>query len=218
MKARQDRPTAVRIARALACRRGAGRPPSAACSAPPTPRRLDGIVVKMGVGGGTLHLGVQRKDRAYPGLQRDSCRQRVRMAISCGIGRSHSFGDLRSALPLDPRDVVLALETDPEWCTIAEIKTETHRRIGGDRTAAVQNVRHAARRNADVERQPVGAQAPRRELALQPDCRDVKWESLAFIPCGSRRSRPRRRHPPGTRNRFARARSPSSPIGLLACL
>ena len=41
------------------------------------------------------------------------------------------------------------------------------RNIGADRTAAVQNVRHAARRNAERARQPAGAQAPGIGSALQ---------------------------------------------------
>src|ERR1043166_941362 len=91
---------------------------------------------------------------------------------SCGlhsrrIGRPHAFGNLAAVLPLDHRDVVLALQVEPELRAVAEVAPEPDRRIGGDRAPCIENVGDAAGRNADVERQPVGAEPACRELALQ---------------------------------------------------
>jgi ActR/RegA family two-component response regulator len=49
-------------------------------------------------------------------------------------------GDLLAAFAPDPRDVMLALEIEPESGAVAEIAAESHRRLGGDRAAAVDNV------------------------------------------------------------------------------
>ena len=81
--------------------------------------------------------------------------------------RPHALGDVLAVLALDRRDVELALQVEPELRAVTEIAAEPHRRVGGDRAAAVENVGDAAGRHADVERQPVGGQLARGKLAFQ---------------------------------------------------
>ena len=64
----------------------------------------------------------------------------------------HPKGDLRAAVALDHRDAVLTLQVEPELRSVAKVAAQTHCRISGDRTPAVQNVRDPARRHAEVER------------------------------------------------------------------
>jgi uncharacterized membrane protein YfcA len=83
------------------------------------------------------------------------------------VRRPDPPGNLAALLALHDRDVVLALQVEPELRAVAEIAAEPHRRVCCDRAAAVENVGDAAGRHADIERQPVGAEAAGRELALQ---------------------------------------------------
>ena len=69
-------------------------------------------------------------------------------------GAADALGDLGAVFALHHGDVVLALQIEPELRTIAEIAAEPHGRIGGNRTAAVQNVRDPARRHAEIDREP----------------------------------------------------------------
>ena len=62
---------------------------------------------------------------------------------------------------------MLALQVEPELRAVAEVAAEAHRRVGGDAAPPVQDVGDPARGHAEIEREPVGAQAPALELALQ---------------------------------------------------
>src|ERR1700721_1113132 len=74
------------------------------------------------------------------------------------IRRPDASGNLGALLALDHADVILPLQVQPELRTVAKITAEPHRGIGRDGAAAVKNVRDAAGRNADIERQPVCAE------------------------------------------------------------
>jgi hypothetical protein len=74
-------------------------------------------------------------------------------------------------LPLDHRNVVLALQVEPELRAVAEVTAQADGRIGGDRPPAIQNVGDTSGRHADVERKPIGAQFARIQLALQQTAR-----------------------------------------------
>ena len=62
------------------------------------------------------------------------------------IRRPHALGDLAAVLPLHDRDVVLALQVEPEPRAVAEVAPEPDRRIGGDRAPRIENIRDAAGR------------------------------------------------------------------------
>jgi hypothetical protein len=47
-------------------------------------------------------------------------------------------------LPLDDRDLVLALQIEPELRAVAEVASEPDRRIGGDRAPRVENIGDAS--------------------------------------------------------------------------
>jgi hypothetical protein len=49
-------------------------------------------------------------------------------------------------LTLDDRNIVLALQIKPELCAVSKVAAKTNRRIGGNRSATIQNVGDAARR------------------------------------------------------------------------
>jgi hypothetical protein len=83
------------------------------------------------------------------------------------VRRPHPLRDLPALLPLDQRNVVLALQIEPELRAVTEIAAEPHRGVGGDRAPGVENVGDAAGRHADVERQPVGGELARRQFALE---------------------------------------------------
>ena len=87
------------------------------------------------------------------------------------VRRPHPSGDLRAAFALDHGDIVLPLQVQPKLRAIAEISAEADSWIGGDLASAIQNIRDAPRWHADVERQPIGAQFPRSQLALQQTAR-----------------------------------------------
>ena len=91
-------------------------------------------------------------------------------------------------------DVVLALKFEPETGSIAEIAAKPHRRLGSDRTAAVQDVRNTAGRNAKSQGQSIGAQASRFQLALQQPTR-MGNRRHRFILCGNRLFPRETRHP-----------------------
>ena len=87
--------------------------------------------------------------------------------LSRRVGRPHPLRNLPALLPLDQRNVVLALQIEPELRAIAEITAEPHRGVGCDRAPRIENVGDAAGRHADVERQPIGGELARRQFALQ---------------------------------------------------
>ena len=64
----------------------------------------------------------------------------IRSGSSGRIGRPHAPGDFGALLPLDDADVVLALQVQPELRAVTEIAAEPHRRVDGDRTAAVEDI------------------------------------------------------------------------------
>jgi len=81
------------------------------------------------------------------------------------IGRPDLLRDLAAAVALHDGDVVLALKIEPELRTIPEIVPEPHDRVRGDGPTAVQDVRNASGWDAEVERQPIGAEIARLQLA-----------------------------------------------------
>ena len=52
---------------------------------------------------------------------------------------------------------MLALQVEPELRPVAEIAAKPERRIGADRPPLVQDVGDAAGRDAEIEREPIGA-------------------------------------------------------------
>jgi hypothetical protein len=90
-----------------------------------------------------------------------------RSAGSCRIRRLDSPNDLGALLPPDHADVMSTLQIQPELRAVAEIAAEPHRGIGGDRAAAIEDAGDAAGRNADIQRQTVGAELSRDQFALQ---------------------------------------------------
>ena len=66
-----------------------------------------------------------------------------------GTGRPYLFGYFCATVAFDQGRVVLALEFEPETGTVAEIAAKPNRRLGGDRSAAVQDVRDTARGNTE---------------------------------------------------------------------
>jgi hypothetical protein len=73
-------------------------------------------------------------------------------AASAGL---YSPADVRTLLAFDHGDIVLALQIEPELCAVAEIPTETHGGVGGDRAPPVENIGDAPRWHAEIERQTV---------------------------------------------------------------
>ena len=73
------------------------------------------------------------------------------------IGRSDALGDLGALFSLNDADVILPLQVQPELRAVTEVAAEPHRGVGRDRAAKIENIGDAARRDADIERQPVGA-------------------------------------------------------------
>ena len=91
-------------------------------------------------------------------------------------GGAHALRDFRAAVALDEGDSVLAMEVEPELRPVAEIAAQAHRRVGRDPAPAVHNIGDPARGNAEVESNPIGAQAARFELALQKPSGMCDWE------------------------------------------
>jgi hypothetical protein len=54
---------------------------------------------------------------------------------------------------------------------VAKVTTEADRSVGADRPAAIENVSDPAGRHANIEGEPVGAQAPRSQFAFQQTAR-----------------------------------------------
>ena len=88
----------------------------------------------------------------------------------------------RRSLRFDQCDVVLALQIEPELRAIAEIAAEPHGRIRRDRATPVENVGDAPGWDAEVERQPVGAQptSVNSRFRKRPGC-TARTISLPFI-------------------------------------
>src|SRR6478672_11241924 len=114
-----------------------------------------------------LPAGPRRRNSTHEIEIRSGNASVSRSMASRRIRWPHALCDLRALLPLNDADVVLALQIQPELCAVTKVTSEAHGRIGGDRAAAIQNVRDAARRHANVERQPVGAELAGRQFALQ---------------------------------------------------
>jgi hypothetical protein len=91
----------------------------------------------------------------------DSGVPRRRHSMSGRVGWSYALRDLSAALALDEREIVLALQVEPELRAVAEVAAEPDGSIGGDRPTFVQDIRDAAGRDAEIEGEPVGAQFAR---------------------------------------------------------
>jgi hypothetical protein len=89
------------------------------------------------------------------------------MGFARRLRRPHLRRDLLAAFPLDARDIVLALQVEPEPRVVAEIAAEAHRRLGGDRAAAVENVGDAVGGHAERDGEPVGTEAPGLQFHLE---------------------------------------------------
>jgi hypothetical protein len=74
------------------------------------------------------------------------------------IYRPHPFRDFLAPLAFDEGDAVLVLEIHPELRVVTKIPPEAHRGIGRDRTPSVEDIGNADGRNAQIQRQPVGAE------------------------------------------------------------
>src|SRR5829696_9366914 len=105
--------------------------------------RADSREARAGWGPAAKRLPAPARRRRRPGRRRTplgSTFGRVRPPLRggrlarrlCDLRGPHALGDLLPSLPLDQRDVVLALEVEPELAAIAEIATEAHRRVGRD--------------------------------------------------------------------------------------
>jgi hypothetical protein len=87
-----------------------------------------------------------------------------------GSGRirwAHAFGDLFAVLALDRGDVVLALKIDPKLRAIAEVSAEAYRGVAGDRASSIEDIGDTARRNTNIEGEPIGAETTGSQFASQ---------------------------------------------------
>jgi hypothetical protein len=87
-----------------------------------------------------------------------------------GSGRirwAHAFGDLFAVLALDHGDVVLALKIDPKLRVIAEVSAEAYRGVGGDRASSIEDIGDTARRDTNIEGEPIGAETTGSQFASQ---------------------------------------------------
>ena len=60
----------------------------------------------------------------------------------------NALGDFGAAFAFDGRDIVLALQIEPELSAIAEIPAEPQGGVGGDRAAAIEDIGDAPRGHA----------------------------------------------------------------------
>ena len=90
-----------------------------------------------------------------------------RVHLSRRICRVYALHDFLTHFALGHRDVVSALQVEPELRAVAEVAGQPECRVGGDRAAAVKDAGDAARRHAEIERQAVGAEFPAFEFAAQ---------------------------------------------------
>jgi hypothetical protein len=67
------------------------------------------------------------------------------------VRRRHLPRDLDAHVPLDERDLVLALEVEPELRPATEVAAEADGGIGVDGTTAAQDAPDPARRHAECE-------------------------------------------------------------------
>ena len=119
--------------------------------------------------------------------------RRMRRKPSRCVGRSNASRDLGAVLTLDDCNVVLALQVEPELCTVPEIVAEPNCCIGGNRPATVQYIGNAARWYPEVECKPVCAErAPSAHASASArGVLQTAWTS----PYGNRRSRHRTHRP-----------------------
>jgi len=78
----------------------------------------------------------------------------------CRVRGPHTARDFGAAFAFDHRDIILALQIEPELRGVAEVMAEPHRRVSGDRAPSVQDIGNAAGRYTDVECKPIGAKGP----------------------------------------------------------
>jgi len=83
------------------------------------------------------------------------------------VGEPDPPRDFGAAFGVDDRDIVLALQVEPELRTIGEIASEANRGVGADRASTVKEVRYPAWRHAEIEREAARAQVLRIKLAFQ---------------------------------------------------
>jgi seryl-tRNA synthetase len=67
----------------------------------------------------------------------------------------------------------LALQVEPELRAVAEVAAKPYCGIGGDCAAAVENVSNAARRHAEIKREPICAEGARIQLSLEQTSRHI---------------------------------------------
>ena len=96
------------------------------------------------------------------------------------VRRPYTPRNFPALLALYHRNVVLALQVEPELRAVAEIAAEADRGVCSDRAPPVENVGDAAGRHAHVEREPIGAEFTRREFALREGGRDGKREPWSY--------------------------------------
>ena len=83
----------------------------------------------------------------------------------------HLSMNLPATLSLKHRQVVLALQVQPEARAVAKVTAKPQRRVSSDRPASVQDLGDATGRYTKVKCESVGAQAAGFELALEQSAR-----------------------------------------------
>src|ERR1700730_14203401 len=84
-----------------------------------------------------------------------------------GASREHTMNAYHAEpFRVNRRNVVLALQIEPELCAVPKRAAEPHCRVGGDPPAFVEDVRDAAGRHAKIEGETVRAERARLQLAL----------------------------------------------------
>ena len=129
-----------------------------------------------------------RRGESAQGVMPASKRSEIRVLFSCyktKLGRVRRPHPLRAISPPFSRSTTAMsywlCKIEPELRGVAEIAAEPHRRVGGDRAAAVEDVGDAAGRHAEVERQPVGAQAARPPARASEGGRDARLELRSCV-------------------------------------
>src|SRR5438552_73182 len=62
---------------------------------------------------------------------------------------------------------MLTLQGEPELRAVAKVAPKTHRCVGRNRTATIENISDKPRGHADIERQSIGAELAGCQFALQ---------------------------------------------------
>lgn len=100
---------------------------------------------------------IAQRDARHPLAPAESEFSAVDLLCSGRVCGADTPRDFLAACSLHHRKSILGLQAKPELSAVAEIAREAQRRVGADRATLVQNVGHAARRNAEIKRKPVGA-------------------------------------------------------------